>query len=185
MNENLDLTKILEECPKGTEFYSPLFGEVAFVKISDGRIIVDCTRINRQVMFNTVGKYVMNEMRYSDDLGNHFHSVECLLFPSKEQRDWSKFERFWEKPKVEKFNPKTFQPFDKVLARCTESEWMPTLFGFFIDTDNKDPLSPFENGERVVCVDIGYQQCIPYNEETKHLIGTLDDCPEYYKWWEE
>lgn len=90
-----------------------------------------------------------------------------------------------EKPKVERFNPKTFQPFDKVLARCTESVWVPTLFGYFIDEADKDPLSPFENGERVVCVDIGYHQCIPYNEETKHLIGTLDDCPEYYKWWEE
>ena len=40
----------------------------------------------------------------------------------------------------EKFDTKTFQPFDKVLARCTESEWMPTLFGFLIDTDNKDPF---------------------------------------------
>lgn len=90
-----------------------------------------------------------------------------------------------EKSKIEKFDPKTFQPFDKVLARCTESEWMPTLFGFFIDTAYKDPFSPFVLGERVVCVDIGYQQCIPYNDETKHLVGTLDDCPEYYKWWEE
>ena len=90
-----------------------------------------------------------------------------------------------EKPKVERFDPKTLQPFDKVLARCTESEWMPTLFGFFIDTDNKDPFSPFVLGERVVCVDIGYQQCIPYNDETKHLVGTLDDCTEYYKWWEK
>ena len=89
-----------------------------------------------------------------------------------------------DKPKVERFDPKTLQPFDKVLARCTESEWMPTLFGFFIDTDNKDPFSPFVLGERVVCVDIGYQQCIPYNAETKHLVGTLDDCHEYYKWWE-
>ena len=67
----------------------------------------------------------------------------------------------------EKFNPKTFQPFDKVLARCTESVWVPTLFGYFIDEADKDPLSPFENGERVVCVDIGYHQCIPYNDETK------------------
>lgn len=85
----------------------------------------------------------------------------------------------------ERFDPKTFKPFNKVLARCTGSVWVPTLFGYFIDEADKDPLSPFENGERVVCVDIGYHQCIPYNEETKHLIGTLDDCPEYYKWWEE
>ena len=135
MNENLDLTKILEGCPKGTEFYSPLFGEVAFVKISDGRIIVDCTRINRQVMFNTAGKYVMNEMRYSDDLGNHFHSVECLLFPSKDQRDWSKFERFWDdKPKVKKFDPKTLQMFDEVLVRDDmDNCWIPVFFSHMDD----------------------------------------------------
>ena len=55
----------------------------------------------------------------------------------------------------------------------------------FIDEADKDTLPPFENGERVVCVDIGYHQCIPYNDDTKHLVGTLNDCPEYYKWWEE
>ena len=66
---------------------------------------------------------------------------ECTLFPSKEQRDWSKFN-----VKKHRFDPKTFQPFDKVLARCTGSVWVPTLFGYFIDEADKDPLSPFENG---------------------------------------
>ena len=33
MNENLDLTKILEGCPKGTEFYHAGFGRVWFVGI--------------------------------------------------------------------------------------------------------------------------------------------------------
>ena len=174
MNENLDLTKILEGCPKGTEFYSPLFGEVAFVKISDGRIIVDCTRINRQVMFNTVGKYVMNEMRYSDDLGNHFHSVESLLFPSKEQRNWLKFERFWDKPKVEKFDPNTFHPFDNVLVRDSVCySW------------NAVPFSHINVKRQAVCCGVSWEQCIPYNEETKDLVNTNEDCPEYYRWWEE
>ena len=175
MNENLDLTKILEGCPKGTEFYSPLFGEVAFVKISDGRIIVDCTRINRQVMFNTVGKYVMNEMRYSDDLGNHFHSVECLLFPSKEQRDWSKFEWFWNKQK-EKFDPKTLKPFDKVLVRNDSlGSWRCDLLSHF-NKFSGDPL--FISTQY-------WHECIPYNEDTKYLLGTKCEAPEYYKWWKE
>ena len=26
-------------------------------------------------------------------------------------------------------------------------------------------------------------QCIPYNDETRHLVGTKEDCPEYYKTW--
>ena len=29
-----------------------------------------------------------------------------------------------------------------------------------------------------------WRRCIPYNDDTKHLIGSADDCPEYYKWWE-
>ena len=35
MNENLDLTKILEGCPEGTKFYSSIFGEVSFVEIQN------------------------------------------------------------------------------------------------------------------------------------------------------
>ena len=176
MNENLDLTKILEGCPKGTKFYSPLFGEVEFVGISDGRIIVNCVRINRRFMFNVAGKYEMSELRYSDDWGNHLHSDECLLFPSKEQRDWSKFERFWDKPKVERFDPKTLQPFDKVLAKDGfSSKWTCSFFSH-MDNDVSFP---------VYCSGGYFKVCIPYNEETKHLVGTRDDCPEYYKWWED
>ena len=180
MNENLDLTKILEGCPEGTEFYSSVFGEVSFksIKTSDEYPIL--LKTHSKISIQSENIYYLKDGRYS----NVFNG-ECTLFPDKNQRDWSKFERFWDKPKVERFDPKTFQPFDKVLARCTESEWMPTFFGFIIDTNKKDPHSPFLNGERAVCVDIGYHQCIPYNKETKHLVGTLNDCPEYYKWWED
>lgn len=185
MNENLDLTKILEGCPKGTEFYSSLFGEVEFVGISDGRIIVDCVRINRRFMFNAAGKYEMSELRYSDDWGNHLHSDECLLFPSKNQRDWSKFERFWDKksldkPVVEKFDPKTLHPWDKILVRKIHSPhnispWSCENFSYI------HPNTP----QLVNGIASRYEICIPYNDETKHLRGTTDDCPEYYKWWKE
>ena len=37
MNENIDLTKILKDCPKGTKFYSTLFGEV-LVKVLNSDI---------------------------------------------------------------------------------------------------------------------------------------------------
>ena len=33
MNENLDLTEILKDCPKGTKFYSSTFGNVEFLRI--------------------------------------------------------------------------------------------------------------------------------------------------------
>ena len=40
-------------------------------------------------------------------------------------------------------------------------------------------------GQWVNCVGSGTAECIPYNDKTKHLIGTREDCPEYYKWWKE
>lgn len=85
MNENLDLTKILEGCPKGTKLYSPIFGEIEFERINkkDGYI-----EIKEEYGINTFrnnGTYLRRK------------NGECLLFPSKDQRDWSKFERFWDK----------------------------------------------------------------------------------------
>ena len=103
MNENLDLTKILDGCPKGTKFYSPLFGEVELDYIYGCRIGIACVKMNRLYVFNAAGKYEMVEMGCSDSRGNYYYSDECLLFPSKEQRDWSKFERFWDNPKTKKF----------------------------------------------------------------------------------
>ena len=103
---------------------------------------------------------------------------ECIVFPSKDQRDWSKFERFWDKPKIEKFDPKTLRPFDKVLVRADdEHAWRCGFFShLFLDYFHKE----------VVCsVDGLSLRCIPYNDETKHLLGTASDCHDYYKWWEE
>ena len=105
MNDNINLTKILEGCPVGTEFYSPLFGKVKFYHMCDYQIEIECVRMHRLMIFNPAGKYEMIEMRYSDNNGNYLYSDECLLFPSKDQRDWSKFERFWDKPQVKKFDP--------------------------------------------------------------------------------
>lgn len=98
---------------------------------------------------------------------------ECIIFPSKDQRDWSKFERFWDKPKIERFDPNTLQPFDKALVRTElKGVWNIDLFGY-------------KKGPFAVCLDTAINDCIPFNNETKHLLSTNDDCPEYYKWWEE
>lgn len=58
-----------------------------------------------------------------------------------------------------------FKPFDKVLARNNDAEtWIATLFGFY---DKR-----FED---YFCIGDAFKQCIPYNEETKHLLGTTDE----------
>lgn len=84
-------------------------------------------------------------------------------------------ERLRAEPKTEKFDPKTLQPFDKVLVRVDGNDcWIAAHFSHIDDCVHK-----------AVCDSFYYIRCIPYNKETKHLLGTTEDCPEYYKWWEE
>lgn len=47
MNENIDLTKILKNCPKGWKFWSPIFGEIEFCSIAENAhypIILSCKK---------------------------------------------------------------------------------------------------------------------------------------------
>ena len=165
MNENLDLTKILEGCPKGIDFYHTVYGTVLFNSID-----LDSEYPIRFI----VGKNEVNSVTKSG-LAISDYKGECVLLPSKDQRDWSKFERFWDKPKVEKFDPKTLQPFDKVLVRDNPlCKWRPDFFGFTV-----------QHEKYIICTGSFWYQCIPYNEETKHLVGTTEDCPEFYKWWKK
>ena len=166
MNENIDLVKILNGCPEGTEFYSTVYGEVRFMKIDSSfmrPIIVRDNFIGDLIHITNGGREICG-------------CGECTLFPAKDQRDWSKFVRFWDKPKVEKFDPKTFHPFDKVLVRTNHKGfWSCDLYSHI----------NYEYMANVVCAGDVWEMCIPYNDDTKHLLGTTDDCPEYYKWWEE
>ena len=107
--------------------------------------------------------------------GRHRYSVgECTLFPSREQRDWSKFTAPW--LKKERFDPKTLQPFDKVIAKCNDFKWVCEMFSHY---DISKGIMPY------VCVGGFYNVCIPYNEDTKHLVGTKDEAPDFYKYWED
>ena len=166
MNENIDLTKILKNCPKGWEFYSSVLGEVEFVEICDDEkgenpIWVKVGKLAYTTGFTKEGFYLKGK-------------GECTLFPSKDQRDWSKFTAPWYKKG--KFDPNTLKPFDKVLTRPIEDErWDINFYSY----TNPNWLWPY------TCMDKSYKYCIPYNDETKHLLGTTDEAPEYYKHWED
>ena len=170
MNENLDLTKILEGCPIRTKFYNTVYGECTLLMVSDHRYY--------PIVLKTYREY---DKRYAevrltrDGRTEYSYNGECTLFPSKTQRDWSKFERFWDKQKKERFDPKTLQPFDKVLVRDDDCYWTADLFSHIDEGINGG----------ICCSCFRWRQCIPYNEETKHLVGTKEDCPKFYKWWEE
>ena len=170
MNENIDLTKILENCPEGTKLYSTVHGEVQFDHIEiDSEYPIRVTVLSKQGLYYNIlfTKYGI--------LLNDYPKGECILFPSKEQRDWSKFTAPWYKK--ERFDPKTLKPFDKVLVKRSgkEDSWTCNIFSSYSDGTGYD----FE------CLDDIYENCIPYNDNTKHLVGTTEEAPEFYKYWED
>ena len=218
MNENIDLTKILKNCPTGFELYSSVYGKVKFVGIDEKYVcswIDVITENNIYMNFTSEGKLSTK------------HNGECVLFPSKDQRDWSKFTAPWYKkeesiePKFKvgdiirhkeankgniykisrinsdlyvidgfaggiyiknqdqyelvssKFDPKTLKPFDKVLVRdSNEIKWKIDFFSHHHESIH----FPYK------CIGNSYKYCIPYNDDTKYLVGTIDKAPEFYKY---
>lgn len=170
MNENIDLTKILKDCPEGTKFYSTVFGEVEFVRVYQNN------SVDFPIEFK-LSDESLNSVTTDGRLYEEFNG-ECILFPSKDQRDWSKFKAPWYKRERKgKFDPKTLKPFDKVLVRdyCTD-EWLAQIFTRYF----KYRKYPYVD----ICLN-SYTYCIPYNQETKHLVGTTEEAPEFYRYWED
>lgn len=79
--ETMDLTKILKNVPKGTKLYSTIHGYITLRYISNDidypiKCIIDK---------NIITSFTKEGKNYNEYKG------ECTLFPSKENRDWSKF----------------------------------------------------------------------------------------------
>ena len=82
-----------------------------------------------------------------------------------------------QEPKKERFDPKTLKAFDKVLVRSEKVfNWNCSLFSNIDDFSSKYPFS---------CLSMCYRFCIPYNDDTKHLVGTKDEAPDFYRYWED
>lgn len=82
----INVAEKLKDCPKGTKLYSPMFGEVELDRINIGNYkfpiivrVLDNGIPYSSVGFTAEGKWYNTEQS------------ECLLFPSKDNRDWNKF----------------------------------------------------------------------------------------------
>lgn len=141
----MNIAEILKECLRGTRLYSPIYGELSLVSVCSHNsiypILCRVLKSGNAVSFTKEGK------------SNTIHA-EPTLFPSKEQRDWSKF------VVSDRESKHQFKPFDKVLVRdIDEQEWECSLF------------SHIDEEGYYVCVGSWWMQCIPY-EGNEHLLGT-------------
>ena len=157
----LNLCEILKHCPQGETFWSPMLDGVKFSCIDEERqmIIVETIEGHFTWEINADGTISIDEVT----------SPEVMLYPSKEMRGWSKFTAPW--LKKERFDPKTLKPFDKIIFKG-HGMWFCGLFSHIHNS--------------YACIGETYHKCvIPYNDDTKHLVGTRDEAPEFYKYWED
>lgn len=82
--ENINIANKLKHCKKGTKLYHLMFGEVEFDGIDNDDIFVITTNKD-----NEKGRYYVNSFGLYDI---NYPNGECLLFPSKDNRDWNNFQ---------------------------------------------------------------------------------------------
>lgn len=144
------------------------------LEFKDGDIVVygKSVAICRRIYKHTLSFYVtLNEMfglLFADEVESseeyRFATEEekLILFDAlaKEGKRWDS-----EKKQIVDLKPKVeLKPFDKVLVRDFGSQaWQVSLFSY------KDSDSYY------CCNGCGWNQCIPYNEKTAHLLGTTGE----------
>ena len=72
----MDIAEILKHCPKGIKLYSPTWGNVKLIEVTSAKVI--------KIKVWNFTEELTSDGRYSDN-------GECVIFPSKDQRDWGKF----------------------------------------------------------------------------------------------
>lgn len=82
------------------------------------------------------------------------------------------------KPSNIKFDIAVFKPYDKVLIQKINGVWFPDIMHGWVFTKNRTECHIFTFSE------LPFKRIIPYNDETKHLAFTSDECPKFYRYWE-
>lgn len=144
----MNIAKILKDFPKGTKLYSSLFGELELIDVKNSRPYPIICRETQQDGAVRIREFTKDGKMLASD-------AEHTLFPSRDQRDWDKFEMTDQEAKPQ------FKPFDKVLVRDSDhSKWECDIFSHLGDKEGI-----------FVCISDWWRQCIPY-EGNEHLLGT-------------
>lgn len=107
-------------------------------------------------LINIGGYYNQQEVRYATD--EERETIKRAMLESGNPLYDGILKKWFdiEKPEFK------FKPFDRVLARQDDKDiWSADFFSFM-------------DGKEFNCIGGLYYQCIPYNEQTKHLLGTTD-----------
>lgn len=146
----MNIAEILKDCPSDTKLYSSIFGELSLLYVQPCSFYPIYCKVIRSG----------STVSFTEDGLLNTTDAEPTLFPSKEQRDWSKF-GVSDQVTDQESKPR-LKPFDKVLVRDLDThEWVCNFF------------SHIDEEGYYVCVGSWWLQCIPY-EGNEHLVGTTN-----------
>ena len=195
---------ILKQIEKGGRIYSHCFYNYESAEFSTDDYLYDiysirfATEEEKEKLFDslkangykwnpetkTLDKLIEPKFKVGDRIQWHDSHVNCSinviesLELDRYRLDDGNYIKFSDEHyyKLQKFNITTLVPFEsKVLARdAIKDKWYPGIWGYY-DND-KDSTYPYK-----LIGDIAHY-CIPY-EGNEHLLGTTDDCDEYFKTW--
>lgn len=147
----------------GKEIYSTLIGAC----------VVNNIDIDAEEATVTLVQTSKNRVLVCDEFGRPCGNTdaECCVFPSKDNRDWSTFDA------TPRYDISELKPFDKVLTRCSDGpfaqkKWVPNFYCKYHSDESSHE-----------CIFGFFKECVPYNDETKHLLGTTDEAPIFYRTW--
>ena len=151
----MNIAEILKYCPKGTKLYSPTWGNVKLIEVTSDEVI--------KIKAWKFTEELTSDGRYSD-------KGECVLFPSKDQRDWSKFRLPVKRGDI-MMMPNTNHAF---IATGAFTDNGSIMFVCGIDADNELFINPSNAGWTS-------EFYIPSSEEAKEEL--FDKMAEAgYKW---
>lgn len=129
MEAKINIVEILKHKPQGTRLYSSACGKCRLGEVDDKSFKIS--------FYNSKFGFMNGGEGYLDKNGKLYDDGECVVFPSKEMRDWSKFA--WKKGDVlvckddnshiifEKFNDDTYATFTgKLYYQATRAGYSYT-----------------------------------------------------------
>lgn len=159
-------------------------GDIVFMKGIKSELFANCIFILRSeykdgderafyyAFYNADDKYTLDEygntkVHYSLRLATDSEKQQLFDALSKKGKRWDA-----EKKAIVDLKPKVeFKPFDKVLCRNSKDDTWEA--DFFARLTRKE--IDYTQSGKYLCVGDLWMYCIPYNEETAHLLGTTDE----------
>ena len=169
--ESLEIEKAQPEFKDGDVVVTDAVPSIWYSKcifILKGDLNTGESRANSYVFFNINNNHISYDVLDTIERDRNIHLAtdsekqQLLSALEKEGKDWDS-----EHKMIVDFKPKCeFKPFDKVLGRNEKGDvWEAELFSQYREKSQY----PF------CCIGFNRKYCIPYNEETAHLLGTADD----------